>query len=235
MKFRDTKVYNFDGAIRGMRNPMKSWEASDSIFGYKTPEEVITRITKGMKVETFNFDPSSNIETYVGIGQADMKRMQSLVRGGADHGKFMRQIMVSVDITAPRYFWSEFDTYHFNTKNSESTMHKLLNSDIPFTLDDFERNGDSETEIVLKYTIEALEMLRKEYKICESTKRDSLVRKAKMILPESFLQKRTVTTSYAELRNIYRQRKNHRLPEWKIYFINWIKSLPFSEELICLD
>ena len=114
-------------------------------------------------------------------------------------------------------------------------MHKLLNSDTPFTLDDFERNGDSETEIVLKYTIEALEMLRKEYKICESTKRDSLVRKAKMILPESFLQKRTVTTNYAELRNIYRQRKNHRLPEWKIYFINWIKSLPFSEELICLD
>lgn len=235
MKFRDTKIYNFDGAIRGMRNPMKSWESSDSIFGYKTPEEVIIRITKGMKVETFNLDPSSNIEIYVGIGQADMKRMQNLVRGGADHAKFMRQIMVSVDITAPRYFWSEFDTYHFNTKNSESTMHKLLNTDTPFSLDDFERNGDPETEIVLKYTIETLEMLRKEYKVCENTKRDSLIRKAKMILPESFLQKRTITTNYAELRNIYRQRKNHRLPEWKIYFINWIKSLPFAEELICLD
>lgn len=235
MKFRDTKIYNFDGAIRGMRNPMKSWESSDSIFGYKTPEEVITRITKGMKVETFNLDPSSNIETYVGIGQADMKRMQNLIRGGTDHAKFMRQIMVSVDITAPRYFWSEFDTYHFNTKNSESTMHKLLNTDTPFSLDDFERNGDPETEIVLKYTIETLEMLRKEYKVCENTKRDSLIRKAKMILPESFLQKRTITTNYAELRNIYRQRKNHRLPEWKIYFINWIKSLPFAEELVCLD
>lgn len=234
MNFRQTKVFNFEGAIRGMRNPMKSWDSSDSKFGYKHIGDEID--SENAIYAEFNQSPFSSICEYAAIGPADLKLMQSLIKGGGDHSKFMRQIVVSVDITAPRYFWSEFDTYHFNTKNSESTMHKLLTSANPLTLDDFEQSGSQlEAEAILD-AIKHLEKIRQMYQATpansDATEKTKLLRTAKKILPESFLQKRTVLTNYAELRNIYLQRKSHRLPEWKIYFVNWIKALPFAEQLI---
>lgn len=228
MKFRDTKVFNFQGAIRGMRNPLKSWDKSDSSFGYKHADDTIAE-----NAVVFNESPSNGICEFVKIGQADLKLMQNLLKAGPEHAKFMRQITVSVDITAPRYFWSEFDTYHFNTKNSESTMHKLLQDKEPLTLGDFELSGNEIENHGIVYFIHLIEKLKERYAEASPEEKNKLIRTAKILLPEGFLQKRTVTTSYAELRNMFFQRKNHKLPEWKIFFVNWVKSLPYAEELIC--
>lgn len=228
MKFRDTKVFNFQGAIRGMRNPLKSWDKSDSSFGYKHADD-----TTAENAVVFNESPSNDICEFVKIGQADLKLMQNLLKAGPEHAKFMRQITVSVDITAPRYFWSEFDTYHFNTKNSESTMHKLLQDKEPLTLGDFELSGNEIENHGIVYFIHLIEKLKERYAEASPEEKNKLIRTAKILLPEGFLQKRTVTTSYAELRNMFFQRKNHKLPEWKIFFVNWVKSLPYAEELIC--
>lgn len=228
MKFRDTKVFNFQGAIRGMRNPLKSWNKSDSSFGYKHIDD-----TTAENAVVFNESPSNGICEFAEIGEADLKLMQSLLKAGSEHAKFMRQITVSVDITAPRYFWSEFDTYHFNTKNSESTMHKLLQDRKPLTIDDFELSGNEIEKQGILYFINLIEKLKQHYVVASPEEKNKLIRAAKIVLPEGFLQKRTVTTTYAELRNMFFQRKNHRLPEWKIFFVKWIKSLPYAEELIC--
>ena len=205
MEFTRTEVFNLDGAIRGMRNPMDSWSKSDSYW------------MKGY-------------QTYF-IGENDLKLAQQLIKAGNEHRKFLRQIFVSTDIIAPRYWWSEFDTYKINTvSNSCSTMHKLAS--YPITLDMFEIDPSSLTtqgisfyEIVIEY----LESLRQQY---NNTKDIKYFRAMKQALPESFKQKRTITMNYENIRNMIHSRKNHRLKEWSTDFILWSSKLPYSEQFI---
>lgn len=221
MEFKNTEVWGFKHAIRGMRNPLNSWEKSDSGFQIMNIEDVEVGEVP--------------IYEYI-IGEEDLKLAQKLIKGGNEHAKFTRMIHVSVDIDMPRYWWSEADTYHFNTKNSCSTMHKLLNNNSPITMDLFvtcEEDMDW-----WRTTVNRLERIRQEYKEIQSTTKDSkqmnrLLVRAKRMLPEGFLQLRTFDTNYAELRNMYFQRRYHRLKEeWVDTFCKWVESLPYAKELI---
>lgn len=221
MEFRNTSVWGFEHAIRGMRNPLNSWEKSDSSFQIMNIEDVEVG--------------EMPIYEYI-IGEEDLKLAQKLLKGGGEHSKFMRMIHVAVDIDMPRYWWSEGDTYHFNTKNSCSTMHKLLNNNSPITMDLF-ITCDEDIDW-WKMTVNKLEKMRQEYKEIQNTTRDSnkmnrLLVRAKRMLPEGFLQMRTFDTNYAELRNMYFQRRCHRLKEeWVETFCKWVESLPYAKELI---
>ena len=209
MKFEHTETFNFNNALRGMRNPMNSWPNSDS--GYKDVQQ--DRIT------THKFH----------IGKNDIKLAQSLIKSGTDHSKFMRQIMVSVDITAPLYWWKEFDTYKVGTTaNSTSTMHKLASTPITpgcFTFDSI----DPGTAEVL---CGVLELYRTHY---IKTKDKRAWRALVQLLPSSWLQTRTVTMSYQNIRAMYFARQNHKLTEWSQEFIKWIKTLPYANELIMVN
>ena len=208
MKFENTEVFNFEGALRGMRNPMNSWDKGDS--GY--------------------IDRRFNDQFY--IGKNDLDLAQRLIKAGSEHRKFLRQIFVSVDITAPLYWWKEFDTYKVGTvANSTSTMHKLAST--PITMDCFEM-GDycGFFETPWKNLIALLEQCRKEY---NETKDRRYWKELIRLLPESWLQKRTVTMNYENVLNMYRQRKNHKLSEWSKSFCDWVKTLPYGEELICFE
>lgn len=212
MKFEDTEVWGFEHAIRGMRNPMNSWEKSDS--GY--------------------VDKRFNDQFY--IGPNDMKLMKNLISAGPEHRKFLRQIFISVDITAPLYWWKEFDTYKVGTvSNSTSTMHKLAST--PITRDCFEMEDFSDDNYVLvieekwNETVEYLEYLRKKY---SETKDKRYWKELIRLLPESWLQKRTITMNYENVANIYSQRMNHKLTEWSKDFIQWADNLPYFKELFTL-
>ena len=227
MEFENTDVWGFEHALRGMRNAMESWDKSDS--KYWLPNEYIDENICGDDVQW----------TLYHIGKKDMSLAQTLLRAGNADSKYMRMIHVSVDVDMPRYWWSEADTYHFNTKNSCSTMHKLLNRNTPITLDMFVTCEEDYDWWV--YTITKLESLRKEYKHIQSTTKDNeamnrLLVRAKRMLPEGFLQMRTWDTNYAELRNMYFQRRHHRLKEeWIDMFCKWVESLPYAEELIIYE
>ena len=216
MKFENTEVFNWEGAIRGMRNPLESWDKSDSYYG----------------------DNEIGLESYV-IGENDLELMQTLIKAGSEHRKFMRQIFVSVDITAPLYWWKEFDTYKVGTvANSTSTMHKLAST--PITLDCFEM--DDFTPLIDNFKIDLswqtimtyLEQLRQRY---NETKDKRYWKELIRLLPESWLQKRTVTMNYENLLAMCSkgQRRFHKLSEWSKSFIGWAKSLPYAQELIFLD
>ena len=209
MKIENTEVYGFDGAIRGMRNPLDSWNKSDSEIKWG---EIITDNPK-----------NNNAESFV-LGENDKSLAQKLTKAGSEHCKFLRQIQVWVDLTLPRYIWSEFDTYKFNTKNSCSTMHTAHKREL--TQSDFEG-------FVLPSTIGYLNELIGLYKN-KKIARDLFIHRFKCNLPEGFLQKRTVNTNYAELLNMYNQRKSHRLEEWH-KICNWILRLPFFAELTGLE
>ena len=200
MKFENTSVYNIYNAILGARNPMNSWNKSDSVFnGY-----------------------DGKIENTV-IGKKDMKLLQSLIKAGSEHRKFMRQIGVSVTITAPLYWWKEFDTYKVGTvANSTSTMHKLAST--PITRECFE-----EPDLMWSDVINRLEETRLRYiaSKCNSDWKELIVN-----LPESWLQLRTVTMNYENVLNMVQQRINHKLSEWSKSFIEWARSLPYAQELI---
>lgn len=223
MKFENTEVWGFKHALRGMRNPMDSWGKSDSVFWDNDNLAVEDRFRIGEYK----------------IGEQDLLLAQTLIKAGNEHCKFMRMIHVAVDVDMPRYWWSEADTYHFNTKNSCSTMHRLLNNINPITLDMFVVCEEDRTW--WENTVAGLEMLRVEYKHVQSTSKDSkkmdrLLLRAKRMLPEGFLQMRTWDTTYAELRNMYFQRRHHRLKEeWIDTFCKWVESLPYAKELICLE
>ena len=238
MKFENTEVWGFEHALRGMRNPKNSWNKSDSKFNDYYD------ITRGdvPSYELLKYCPSAYIHHkndngyYVDIiGEVDMKLAQSLIKAGEEHSKFMRMIHVSVDVDMPRYWWSEADTYHFNTKNSCSTMHKLLNNDNPITKDLFV--WCEEDEDIVGAVVNRLESLRQEYKNpTYSTDKNMLLVRAKRLLMEGFLQMRTWDTNYAELRNMYFQRRHHRLKEeWVDTFCKWVESLPYAEELIMYE
>ena len=204
MKFENTETFNWEGAFRGLRNPMDSWLNSDS--------------------------HTSKDSKFI-IGENDMNLAQRMIKGGTEQSKFLRQIFVSVDITAPRYWWSEFDTYKIGTvSNSCSTMHKL--SAYPITLDMFEIDLNNTELSYWNTVISHLESLREKYK---KTKDYKWFRLLKQELPEAFLQKRTITLNYAVLRKQYMQRKSHKLICWNTYYIEWIKSLSYSKDLIMYE
>ena len=200
MKFDKTEVFGIESATRAMRNPLESWHKSDSYWG----------------------NNEYSLESYV-LGENDISLMQKLIKAGTEHRKFMRQIFVSVDITAPLYWWKEFDTYKVGTvANSTSTMHKLASK--PITMDCFE-NG----EMIYSFTIAELEMNRLKYL---ETKDKNEWKRLIVNLPESWLQTRTVTMNYENVRTMIHQRTNHKLTEWSKDFIEWSRTLPYSEELL---
>ena len=209
MIFNKTKVEGFEPAVRGMRNALASWAKSDSHY--------------------------NEFGKFV-IGETDLDLAQRLIKAGSPDRKFMRQIEVWVDITAPMYWWSQYDTYKVATvANSTSKMHKLASTSIEkdcFELDDYEGTleiGDScvgvETEAILHF----LEQLRQKY---NETKDKRYWKELIRWLPEGWLQTRTVSLNYETLRSIYFQRRNHKLTEWHS-FCDWIKTLPYAQELIC--
>lgn len=228
IKFEKVDVWGFEHAIRGMRNPMNSWERSDSYPAVDCGKCGI--------VERDGFcNPKehdcSQFETYE-IGQNDYDLMARLIKGGSEHRKFLRQIFVSVDITAPLYWWKEFDTYKVGTTaNSQSTMHKIHSKPIElsdFSIDDFEINNEGiYLEDCFINVIADCEMLRQRYM---ETKDKRYWRGLVQLLPDSYNQKRTLTMSYENLLNMLKQRKAHKLDEWR-EFCDWIFTLPNSHIL----
>lgn len=216
MKFEKTEVHGFIAAFRGMRNPLNSWFKSDSIVCREIDcEECI--YTDNCKIIKNGY-----CVPFV-LGRNDLILAQRLIKAGSEHRKFMRQIIVWVDITAPLYWWKEFDTYKVGTTaNSTSTMHKLASTEI--TEDCFEHSELIDVSVV--NNLEALRMLYKE------TGRKDIWKKLIVNLPESWLQTRTVTMNYENILNIVNQRKHHKLSEWSDSFMTWAKQLPYSNELI---
>lgn len=236
MKFNYTSVFNFENAIRGVRNPMNSWNKSDSGYAIKDYE-----LHDGE--EKIIYD-----EDNFGIGPNDINLMQKLIKGGPEHRKFMRQIFVSVDITAPLFWYKEFDTYKIGTTaNSTSTMHKLASTPIDFTCFEFD-DYNYETSILPVYDNEPYnidtsidDMWNEIINYCETLRKRYLETKDKRywkelirILPEGYLQTRTVTMNYENLYSIVRQREGHKLTEWK-QFIDWVHTLPYADELIFIQ
>ena len=237
MKFENTEVWGFEHAFRGLRNPKNSWNRSESGKLYWDG----TWYHEELK----NYFTEYGVNFY--IGENDMKLAQTLIKAGNEHRKFMRQIFVSVDITAPLYWWKEFDTYKVGTvANSTSTMHKLATTPITldcFEIDDYDRNlsladnpkdddGLDNISTFEEDIIYVLENIRQKYL---ETKDKRYWKELVRWLPESWLQKRTITMNYENVRNMYFQRRNHKLTEWSESFIKWVESLPYAEELIMYD
>lgn len=200
IKIENTSIYGWESAIRGMRNPMNSWEKSDTILDHIGLAE---------------------------LGKNDLQLMKQLIKAGTDHSKFMRMITVTVDITAPLYWWKEFDTYKVGTvRNSCSTMHKIHEKE--FTLDDFshEHLFASCVENGLDIIVTILNNCRDYYL---KTKSKEGWWQLIQLLPSSYNQRATVQLNYAVLRNMYHSRKNHKLDEWSQGFTKWVESLPYSE------
>ena len=278
MKFENTSVMNFQGAFRGLRNPLESWKKSDSFFGiinieydsYKVDTIISSWVAQELYTEPLEgpyedyeldykyqelwdkyfdwwynqgvLDRGEDLINVACLGPKDLDLAQRMIRAGSSDRKFLRQIMVSVDITGPLYWWKQFDTYKVGTvANSTSTMHKLASTPITkdcFEMDDFNEdmmmyqsdpyNPDIYMSEFWNMFINDLEHLRQKY---NETKDKRYWKELIRLLPEGWLQTRTVTLNYEILRNIYSQRKNHRLIEWH-QFCDWIKTLPYSKELI---
>ena len=222
LKIENTEVIGWEHAIRGMRNPKNSWSNSDSL-----PCAVLDELSS--KNQSYRCAGCKN--EFVGrpncivLGENDLKLMTTLRNAGTDHRKFMRMITVYLDITAPLYWWKEFDTYKVGTvANSCSTMHKIAAKE--FTLDDFSCEHLGPPAISnLKSTIKCMNDYREEF-LKDSEKHNwwQMIQ----LLPTSYNQKRTVMLNYEVLANIYKSRKNHKLDEWHT-FCDWLKSLPYSE------
>lgn len=215
IKFEHPEVWGWEHAIRGMRNPMNSWERSDTTFGLG---------------EDYLADMK--------LGQNDVDLMLRLIGGGSPHRKFLRQIFVSVDITAPLYWWKEFDTYKVGTvANSCSTMHKIHAKE--FTLEDFScehllwsDNNMSDEDIPVKVMENLIYVLNHYRSVFLDTKDKTHWWQMIQLLPSSYNQKRTVMLNYEVLSNIYQYRREHKLDEWR-EFCQWIEQLPYSEIVTC--
>lgn len=214
LKISNFEVMGWEHAIRGMRNPMNSWDKSDSLWN-----------------GAFNY--SNGTPVWV-IGNNDLILMKRLRNAGTDHRKFMRMITVYLDITAPLYWWKEFDTYKVGTvANSCSTMHKIAEKE--FTYADFSCEhllgyddlnwGDTVPLVTLECVINALNIYRQKYL---ETKEKAYWWQMIQLLPSSYNQKRTVMLNYEVLANIHKSRRNHKLDEWHT-FCDWIEELPYSE------
>ena len=217
IKIKKVEVNGFEAAIRGMRNPMNSWEKSDTVFFEDGEYHDIC----GSAGPAYMYEEG----TKVGLGSNDHDLMARLANAGPVHGKFRRMIVVYLDITAPLYWWKEFDTYKVGTvANSCSTMHKIHAKE--FTLEDFsyEHLYKSEELELLEHIVAMLNDDRKLY--LESKKKSDWWQMIQL-LPSSYNQKRTVMLNYEVLANIYRHRKDHKLDEWR-EFCEWIEGLPYS-------
>ena len=203
--FNRVYVMNLENAIRGARNPMNSWARSDSYY-----------------------DENGQ---YI-LGENDLSLAKRLRNAGtSDHRKYLRQVMLSVDITAPMYWWKEYDTYKVATvANSTSTMHKIHSK--PFEIEDFSHDQLTEHGLkVLKGIVDEMEKIRLEY---VETKDKALWYDLIQLLPSSYNQMRTCTLNYETLINIYKSRKHHKLEEWRS-FCEWIETLPYAKELIIAE
>ena len=208
LKIENFEVLGWGHAIRGMRNPMNSWEKSDSVFTTHELEDW----------------PHNTIKTFDDLGPNDYALMKNLRNAGTDHRKFMRMITVYLDITAPLYWWKEFDTYRVGVeKNSCSTMHKIHAKE--FTLEDFSCEKLYDPLGDLRPIVDRLNVYRERYL---ETKDKNDWWQMIQLLPTSYNQKRTVMMNYEVLANIYKSRKNHRLDEWHT-LCDWISELPYSE------
>ena len=228
IKIENDEIYGWRAAIRGMRNPKNSWEKSDSEFDRK----VITYFDE-------NDVPCIDFRKFV-IGPDDLKLMVKLCNAGTDHGKFMRMITVTADITAPLYWWKEYDTYKVGTvANSCSTMHTI--TDKEFELDDFSHEHLIDSPLVEEkpgqpalLNMQAREILVVLVNVLNAARFNYLKTKDKrywwqiiQLLPSSYNQRRTVQLNYAVLRNMYHARKGHKLDEWRD-FCAWMETLPYS-------
>jgi hypothetical protein len=204
IRFAHVSVLNLENAMRGARNPLASWDKSDSFY-----------------------DEQGN---YV-LGENDLNLAVRLAKAGSDHRKFIRQIFVSVDITAPLYWWKEFDTYKVGTvANSTSTMHKIHAK--PITAEDFSVDHLTlESAKFFGLIIDYLESVRLEYM---QTKDKALWYDLITMLPEAYEQTRTVTMNYENLVNMYHARKNHKLDEWHTFCEEFVLKLPYAKELIVI-
>ena len=203
--FNRVYVMNLENAIRGARNPMNSWARSDSYY-----------------------DENGQ---YI-LGENDLSLAKRLRNAGtSDHRKYLSQVMLSVDITAPMYWWKEYDTYKVATvANSTSTMHKIHSK--PFEIDDFSHDHLTENGLkVLRALVDEMEKIRLEY---VETKDKALWYDLIQLLPSSYNQMRTCTLNYETLINIYKSRKHHKLDEWRS-FCEWIETLPYARELIIAE
>ena len=238
LKIENAEVVGFEAAIRGMRNPMNSWDKSDSGWDAHIPPIILrNQVDWEQWAEQYKAVQYSDEYTY-DIGPNDRDLMTRLRNAGTDHRKFMRMIVVYLDITAPLYWWKEFDTYKVGTvANSCSTMHKIHAKE--FTFDDFSHEkliNSACMEIqeqhirispiqALATTIECLNSYRDLYL---QTKDKKYWWQMIQLLPSSYNQRRTVMLNYEVLTNIYKSRRNHKLDEWHI-FCDWIDRLPYSE------
>lgn len=229
MKFEKTEVWGFYHAIRGMRNPLESWNKSDSDYCFNMACE-------DCAVEVINKEDCYMNPSEFVIGKNDLALMQRLIKAGSEHRKFLRQIMVAVDVTAPMYFFSEFDTYKVGTvANSTSKMHKLASTPITkdcFETGDFNKNICNCAGYEVDRIIEQLEKLRKIYL---ETKDKRYWKELIRWLPNSWLQTRTITMNYENVLNMIHHRSHHKLSEWSVDFINWAKTLPYADELLFLE
>ena len=225
IKVDNIEIFNFEGAIRGMRNPLNSWEKSDSFMGCGEVEE--------FKVKCKECDHVCGwyMQNYT-IGENDLNLMQRLYKGGSEHRKYLRQIFVSMDVLAPLYWWKEADQYRINvTTNSCSTMHKIHAKE--FTIDDFsveyidllkvDRLGYYPFNHIIEDVIKTLNIARKEYL---RTKDKAYWWQMIQLLPSSYNQKRTVTMNYENVMSMINQRSNHKLDEWR-EFVEVLKGLPY--------
>lgn len=215
-------TWGFEHAIRGMRNPMNSWDKSDSHFHYNdclscvhTNEDCVKEHKICGDIVCFN------------IGENDLDLMQRLYKAGNEHRKFLRQIFVSMDITAPLYWWSEFDTYKVGTvANSCSTMHKIHAK--KFEMDDFSHDHLKEVSCMqLEEVIQTLNIMRNTY---VKTNDKEYWWQIIQLLPSSYNQKRTITMNYENVMNIINQRQYHKLDEW-VNFVQYLKILPYIKEI----
>lgn len=240
LKIENTEVMGWEAAIRGMRNPKNSWNRSDSELGCVFDDKLMRCSTCYLAGPACD----DHVERAIfNIGPNDYKLMTALRNSGTDHRKFMRMITVYLDITAPLYWWKEFDTYKVGTvANSCSTMHKI--ADKEFTLENFSCEHLTEQSItLLEDIVNLLNMYRALY-ISKTDQRvdsytvmsDECYTKYKkdiwwqliQLLPSSYNQKRTIMLNYEVLANMYKSRKNHKLDEWHT-FCDWIETLPYSE------
>ena len=231
LKIENTEVMGWEHAIRGMRNPKNSWEKSDSVFTQHELEDW----------------PHNTVKTFDDLGPNDHSLMMTLRNAGTDHRKFMRMITVYLDVTAPLYWWKEFDTYKVGTvANSCSTMHKIHAKE--FTLEDFSHEHLLEPKDVhfpddsccnetwegcgviapIDILEETVHMLNKARKMFLETNDKKYWWQMIQLLPSSYNQRRTVMLNYEVLANIYKSRKDHKLDEWR-EFCDWIEALPYSE------
>lgn len=204
LTLKNTSVMNFENAIRGARNPLNSWGRMDS---HTEPDG------------SFVFGPN------------DLNLAMRLAKAGSDHRKYLRMVFVSVDVTAPLYWWKEYDTYKVATvANSTSTMHKIHSK--PFSMDDFSCDHMTDgTKKFMETVVAELENIRLRFK--ETKSKDDWYDMIQL-LPSSYNQMRTCTFNYETLINIYRARKNHKLAEWHT-FCDWIETLPYAEQLITFE